>query len=129
MAVSHMRSVGSLTLRPPPMYQNATAWSPRHSQARGPWSEPPLCLRGLRHHAELLHHPERVPVGPTLDDLAVLEAVDGDAADGHVLAAGRHSHQLPVLGAGGRPAGGHIVAVRDLLLDFEVAVRECRAVH
>src|SRR5438477_12300363 len=86
---------------------------------------------GLRlgHNAKLLHHPERVPATPALNDLAVRDPVDADPLDLHRLAGRRHAHQLTVIGAFGRPTGDDEVALGDLLVNLEATVREGGLVH
>src|SRR6478672_9686374 len=79
---------------------------------------------GLGDGAELLHHAERVKARPALGDLVVDDPVDRDPGDLHRLARGRHAHQLAVLRAGASPAGDNAVALGNLLVHDETAVRK-----
>ena len=77
----------------------------------------------LRNNAELLHHPERVPVRVLLDDLAVRKARKSESRDLHLLAGGRDAHQVTVVLAATCPAGRDLVALGDLLVDTETPSR------
>src|SRR6476659_8178227 len=84
---------------------------------------------GLGDGAELLHHAERVKARPALGDLVVGDPVDRDPGDLHRLARGRHAHQLAVLRARASPAGDNAVALGNLLVHDETAVRKGGVVH
>src|SRR6516165_9445015 len=78
---------------------------------------------------KLLHHAERVPATPALDNLPVRDAVNADPVDLDGLAGRRHAHQLTVIGAFGRPTGDDAVALGELLVNLEATVREGGMVH
>src|SRR5439155_6535721 len=82
-----------------------------------------------RHGAELWHQSERVEARPALGDLLACDPVDRDSGYFHPLAGGRHAHQLAVLRALAGPAGDHQVAIGDLVVNLDAAVREGRVVH
>src|SRR3954470_8804103 len=89
-----------------------------------------LCRGGrLAAETELLEHPERVPVAPGLDDLAVVDPVDAYTTDLAALAGAGHSHQVTIVGAPGNPASNDFVALGNLVLDGDLQVREGRSIH
>jgi ketosteroid isomerase-like protein len=73
--------------------------------------------RDDRERPNLLQHAQGVPAVPFLDELPVAEAADADAGGAALSAAGRNAHELGVMGAAGRIAGGDEVAVGELVLD------------
>src|SRR5439155_24475622 len=88
-----------------------------------PW----LGVGELRNNAELLHHPERVPVRVLLDDLPVRKAGESESRDLHLLAGGGDAHQVAVVGAATCPAGRDLVALGGLIVDRDPAIRVRRA--
>src|SRR5712691_11890218 len=98
---------------------------------RGVWEGRGLArLRGRpsRNGADLLEHPERVPVRPLLDDLAALEAGQRLARDHNVPARRRNPHDLASVPTPALPAARDEVAFTDLLADRDLRTLERRAV-
>src|SRR5438067_5061695 len=91
-------------------------------------ARPSLGVGELRNNAELLHHPERVPVRVLLDDLAVRKAGEGEPRDRHLLAGGSDAHQVTVVRAATCPAARDLVAFGDLLVDPDPGIRVCGAI-
>src|SRR5438128_12646467 len=81
--------------------------------------------RQLRDRPELHEHPEGVPVRPFLDDLAVPEPRDRDAADDGLLAGRLDSHQLALVDPAPGPACGDVISFGELLLDRDARVAKC----
>src|ERR671930_2341298 len=76
-----------------------------------------LSRRPRRNCADLLEHPEGVPVRPFLHDLAVLDSREVLPGHDDVLAGRRDAHQLAGVPAAALPARRHCVTFRDLVLD------------
>ncbi len=74
--------------------------------------------------AEVAQHVEGVPRGPVLDDPAVAEAADDDPRGGDRGPGRGEAHELPLVRAGGLPAGDDTVALGDEVDDRGVEVRE-----
>src|SRR5262249_32909398 len=74
--------------------------------------------------AELLHHPQRVPRDPLLDDPAARDAVDVDRGDLGPPAGGGDAQELAGVGAARGPAAHHLVPLRDQVVDAEAIVGE-----
>ena len=83
-----------------------------------------------RNESKLLHHAQIVEPIPLLDNLAVPDAVDGDAFDLYLPASGRAKlHYLSSVGPTYRPAGDYLVPLGYLVLDAYLHVGEGGLVH
>ena len=78
----------------------------------------------LRGTAELLKDCELVQPAPPLDDPAVLDAKDVDAAQGEALASAGNAHQLTTVGAAGGEDLDNKIVFGDEVLDLAVPVRQ-----
>src|SRR5919108_557531 len=96
--------------------------APRRIARSGDW--PAGFGAHLGDDPELIHEPQRVPVGPLLDDATVLDPVDVDAGELDLLARGRHAEQFAVMASAGRPATDHLVALGYLIVDADVQAGE-----
>jgi hypothetical protein len=68
-----------------------------------------LLLLGLSNRADLSHQAILILHTVLLGDLAFLYAVDGDARELHLLAAGRSAHILPLVGGSAPPMSNHFI--------------------
>ena len=88
----------------------------RRSPCCDTFLSPQVCA-GAGTRAELDEHPQRVPGGPLLDHHVVLDAGDGEARDGDLLARRGDPGDLAGLDAAAGPPGGDLVALGDLVVD------------
>src|SRR3954470_1278302 len=75
------------------------------------------CLLGLRHHAELLQHPQHIVPNPDLLDLPIHEAQDVDPLQRELLARWRDTVEVAGVCAAHSEALHYLVSVGDEIFD------------
>jgi hypothetical protein len=86
-------------------------------------------LSHWRDNAELLHHAQRIPVGPGFHDLSAGDVEYVDPRHHDRLAGGGNAHQLALVRAASCPADHHPDPFGKLVFDSEVNVGKGTAVE
>src|ERR1051326_361902 len=76
--------------------------------------------------AELFQHPEQFIAPPRLDNLAAGQAIRRRAGERHLLAGGRDARELQLVSAPRGPALYDLDALRDQIIDHNVAIGKSR---
>src|SRR5882672_2317624 len=82
-----------------------------------------LCLLQGRNGAELLHHPQSVPIAVGIHDFSASDMVDGDSAYGYSFVCRWNSHVTAFVRARKGPAGNHFVLLGNDVLDGPAQIR------
>src|SRR5579872_1051641 len=75
-----------------------------------------------RDDAQLLHHAQRIPLFPLLDDFSIDDPVNADAAEDQLLFGRCVAHEGSSMCTGECPASDNLVAFGDLIEDDPVGI-------